>query len=53
MARFGVDVEADVHVASRQADDEVRVSVHWMTNKDSEHGNLFLQPAGGCKSYPS
>lgn len=28
MARFGVDVEADVHVLSRQVDDEVGVVVH-------------------------
>lgn len=29
MSRLGVDVEADVHVASRQVDDEVRVVIHW------------------------
>lgn len=34
MARFGVDVEADVHVASGQVDDEVRVVVDWGRNTE-------------------
>lgn len=29
MSRLGVDIKADVHVASRQVDDEVRVVIHW------------------------
>lgn len=29
VARFGVDVEADVHVASGQVDDEVGVVIDW------------------------
>ena len=29
---FGVDVEADVRVASPQVDDEVRVVIHWVRN---------------------
>lgn len=29
MSWLGVDVKTDVHVASRQVDDEVRVVIHW------------------------
>lgn len=29
VSRPGVDVEADVHVAGRQVDDEVRVVIHY------------------------
>lgn len=29
VSRLGVDVKADVHVASRQVDDEVGVVIHW------------------------
>lgn len=32
VARFGVNVEADVHVASGQVDNEVRVVIHWSRN---------------------
>lgn len=31
---FGVDVEADVHVAPGQVDDEVGVVIHWMRNTE-------------------
>lgn len=34
MAGFGVDVEADVHVASGQVDDEVGVVIHWVRNTE-------------------
>lgn len=34
MTRFGVDVEADVHVASGQVDDEVGVVIHWVRNTE-------------------
>lgn len=34
MTGFGVDVEADVRVASPQVDDEVRVVIHWVRNTE-------------------
>lgn len=34
MTGFGVDVEADVCVASPQVDDEVRVVIHWVRNTE-------------------
>lgn len=42
VTRFGVDVEADVHVTSGQVDDEVRVVVHWVRNTELvTHGVPF------------
>lgn len=40
VARFGVNVEADVRVASGQVDDEVGVVIHWVGN--SEMVNVHL-----------
>lgn len=47
VARFGVDVEADVHVASGQVDDEVRVVIHWRRNVMFKNRNKQL----GCCFY--
>lgn len=42
VTRCGVDVEADVHVASGQVDDEVRVVIHWVRNTELvTHRELF------------
>lgn len=46
VARFGVDVEADVHVASGQVDDEVRVVIHWGRNRTLEFKKI--KQLGSC-----
>lgn len=46
VAWFGVDVEADVHVASGQVDDEVRVVIHWRRKvmfKNKQLGVVFMR----------
>lgn len=47
VTKFGVDVEADVHVTCRQVDDEVRVVIHWMRNTELHRVSFTFNTAAG------